>query len=68
MVLLKCRRSLIAIIAIISLTYLGIHSDSTSVAASIAAVSLGVAGANSAEKVMSSKVSVPKQGAPTDGQ
>lgn len=51
MVLLKCRRSLIAIIAIACLTYLGARAGTTDVSASIAAIAMALAGANSFEKI-----------------
>lgn len=53
--LLKCRRSLIAILAIACLTFLGWELKSADVAMAIATVAIGIAGANSAESVFSAK-------------
>jgi hypothetical protein len=56
---LKCRRSIIAIIAIACLTALGILKN-FDVSSAIAMVAMGVAGANSAEHVFIKKPSKPK--------
>lgn len=50
MSVLKCRRSIVAIIAIGCLTALGL-SNGMDVSSAIAMVAMGVAGANSAEHV-----------------
>ena len=50
MKLLDCRRSKIAIFAILCITALGIYNKDASVAVSIAAVAVGIAGANAYEK------------------
>lgn len=52
--ILKCRRSVVAIIAIGCLTALGLSSG-MDVSSAIAMVAMGVAGANSAEHVFSKK-------------
>lgn len=57
--ILKCRRSIVAIIAIGCLTALGM-SKGLDVSSAIAMVAMGVAGANSAEGVFSFKSSKKK--------
>lgn len=56
--LLKCRRSVIALIAIGALTFLGWELKSADVAMAIATVAIGIAGANSAEAVFAKKKGV----------
>ena len=50
-----CRRTTTALAGIICLTILGIYNHSTEVATSIAAVCIGLAGANAGEKAMAAK-------------
>ena len=45
----KCRRSSLALICILALTYLG-YSKGTDVSMAIASIAIGVAGANAYEK------------------
>ena len=54
MKILNCRRSLIAILAIGCLTYLGVHNN-IDVSMALASVAIGLAGANSAQNIYSGK-------------
>jgi hypothetical protein len=47
--ILKCRRSSIAVLCLVALTFLG-YKKGAEVAAAIATIALGVAGANAFEK------------------
>lgn len=58
MPILKCRRSIIAIISIACLTTLGL-SKGMDVSSAIAMVAIGIAGANSAEHVFIGESSKP---------
>ena len=58
--IVKCRRTVIALVAIASLTWIGL-TTSTDVAASIAAVAIGLAGSNAAQAAYSSRNN-PKEG------
>lgn len=48
--ILKCRRSSIAVLCLCALTFLG-YKKGADVAASIATIALGIAGANAAQSV-----------------
>ena len=53
---LGCRRSIVALISIAACTLLGLHLGMDT-SGSIAIISVGIAGSNAAQSVMSQKVS-----------